>query len=229
MSMNTSTDVALWSHYQTEAAEVFGFGHSRQDALFEEISRLAPGGRLLEIGFGDGYLLRRLAGKYESHGADISAGNVEKMRAGIPEVEFAVTEPDGSLPYPDAHFDLFVASEVLEHMDDAELDASVREIRRVLKPGGRAVITVPARENLSANECFCPNCGFKFHKWGHRQYWDSAKIRRLFADFKIVSIREKYFVPHNLNVLGRLEAAARIALSKVRPVSGMTFLAILQR
>jgi SAM-dependent methyltransferase len=228
--MNNSTDVALWSHYQTESAEVFGAGHSRQDALYKEIARLAPaGGRLLEIGFGDGYLLRRLSGRYECHGADISPGNVAQMSAKIPEVEFALTAPDGTLPFPDGHFDLFVASEVLEHMDDEALEASVHEIRRVLKPGGHAVITFPAREDLSASECFCPNCGFKFHKWGHSQSWDVAKIRRLFADFNIRAIKEKYFMPQGLNLFGRIEATVRIALSKVRPVSGMTFLVLLQR
>ena len=227
--MNDSTDVALWSHYQIDAAESFRGAHSRQDALFREISRLAPGGRLLEIGFGDGYLLRRLAGRYECHGADISPGNVGQMSVAIPEVRFALTAPDGRLPYPDAHFDLFVATEVLEHMDDDQLSASVREIHRVLKPGGHAVITVPAREDLSINECFCPNCGFKFHKWGHSQTWDEAKIRRIFADFRIATIKEKYFVPYGLNIFGKIEAVARIALSKVRRVSGMTYLIILQR
>ena len=228
--MNQNADVALWSHYQTESAEVFGVGHARQDSLFKEISGLAPAGaRLLEIGFGDGYLLRRLSSRFEAHGADISPGNVAQMKVKIPEVEFALTAPDGTLPYPDGHFDLFVASEVLEHMDDAALEASVREIHRVLKPGGHAVITVPAREDLAASECFCPNCGTKFHKWGHSQSWDSAKIRRLFAGFKILGIREKYFMPHGLNLFGRIEATARIALSKIRPVSGMTFLVVLQR
>ena len=45
------------------------------------------------------------------------------------------------LTYPDAVFDLVLTSETLEHVPD--LDAALREIRRVLVPGGRHIFTVP--------------------------------------------------------------------------------------
>src|SRR4029077_19609519 len=45
------------------------------------------------------------------------------------------------LPFPDATFDAVLLSEILEHVDrDAD---ALREVRRVLKPGGLALITVP--------------------------------------------------------------------------------------
>jgi SAM-dependent methyltransferase len=46
-----------------------------------------------------------------------------------------------ALTYPDAAFDLVVTSESLEHVPD--LDAALREIRRILVPGGRHIFTVP--------------------------------------------------------------------------------------
>jgi SAM-dependent methyltransferase len=50
------------------------------------------------------------------------------------------------LPFPDAALDIVLALDVLEHLDDER--AGVREIRRVLRPGGRAVIAVPAFRSL---------------------------------------------------------------------------------
>jgi SAM-dependent methyltransferase len=58
------------------------------------------------------------------------------------------------LPFPDCYFDLVLSHEVLEHVQDDH--AAVREIVRVLKPGGRAVI-------------FCPNRGYPFET--HGIYW----------------------------------------------------------
>jgi SAM-dependent methyltransferase len=46
-----------------------------------------------------------------------------------------------ALPFRDGSFDTVLATEVLEHVDDAE--AAMAEIRRVLRPGGAAIVTVP--------------------------------------------------------------------------------------
>ncbi|GIW86863.1 MAG: methyltransferase [Isosphaeraceae bacterium] len=47
-----------------------------------------------------------------------------------------------SIPLPDSHCDAVIATDVLEHLDDDR--AALAEFRRVLKPGGHALITVPA-------------------------------------------------------------------------------------
>ncbi len=47
----------------------------------------------------------------------------------------------GHLPFPDGHFDVVIAAEVLEHIpEDA---AAIAELRRVLRPGGLMAVTVP--------------------------------------------------------------------------------------
>ncbi len=50
------------------------------------------------------------------------------------------------LPFPDQSFDLVLATDIIEHVDDDV--AALREIRRVLKPTGRTLITVPAFKML---------------------------------------------------------------------------------
>lgn len=50
------------------------------------------------------------------------------------------------LPFPDDHFDLFTMLDVLEHVEDDV--AAVREIYRVLRPGGAFVLSVPAYQHL---------------------------------------------------------------------------------
>jgi 2-polyprenyl-3-methyl-5-hydroxy-6-metoxy-1,4-benzoquinol methylase len=52
-----------------------------------------------------------------------------------------VTEPDGKLPYADGSFSLVVSMDVVEHVSQPE--PFVRELRRVLRPGGHLFLTTP--------------------------------------------------------------------------------------
>lgn len=74
-------------------------------------------------------LLKMRVGQYES--GDIAPGKAERVL----DIE--------NIDAPDASYDCVVASHVLEHVDDAK---ALREIRRVLKPGGIALIMLPIVE-----------------------------------------------------------------------------------
>ncbi|HEX2904039.1 MAG TPA: class I SAM-dependent methyltransferase [Jatrophihabitans sp.] len=102
-----------------------------------------PYPRALELGCGTGFFLINLkqAGVLdEGHVTDLSPGMVEvaqrNARALGLQVAGRVADAE-SLPYPDDHFDLVVGHAVLHHIPDVEL--ALREVLRVLKPGGRFV------------------------------------------------------------------------------------------
>lgn len=63
-----------------------------------------------------------------------------------PMHKMSITE----IGFPDAHFDLFLCNHVLEHVPDDRL--AMREIYRVLKPGGRALLTVPINPEVDHTE-----------------------------------------------------------------------------
>lgn len=228
-------DKALWTYHQTSNVGNLVVGHPRQDMLCAVISRLAKGAewRVLEIGFGDGYLLEKLSKKYKCFGADISQKNVNQMEMSLPNVSFEVIDVDGRYPYEDESFDVFVASEVLEHMSNSELKKSIEEIYRILRKGGYAVITFPAKENLKDNECFCPNCEFVFHKWGHKQYWNEEKIRDVFSDFRIEKINEFFTKYVGGNMIGRVAGLMMFILRSVAnkfvSLDGKNYLVILRK
>ena len=96
--------------------------------------------RILDVGCGTGANLE-LLGKYgESEGVDVSEDALAFCRArGLENVRRGAAE---RLPYDDCTFDLVTGLDVVEHLDDDV--AGLTEMRRVLKPGGHALLFVPA-------------------------------------------------------------------------------------
>jgi ubiquinone/menaquinone biosynthesis C-methylase UbiE len=102
-----------------------------------------PYGRALELGSGTGFfLLNLMQAGVAAEGAvtDISPGMVEVALRNAAALDLPVTGRVADaerIPYDDAEFDLVVGHAVLHHIPD--LAASMREVMRVLKPGGRFV------------------------------------------------------------------------------------------
>jgi SAM-dependent methyltransferase len=97
--------------------------------------------RALDLGCGDGRLTAELDAA-ELTAADVSGLALERARRRLPRARLVELEPDGPLPLEDAHFDLVLCAETIEHVRDVQLFLS--EIRRVLRPGGTLALTTPA-------------------------------------------------------------------------------------
>lgn len=96
--------------------------------------------RILDVGCGTGANLELLANYGEAFGVDVSEEALSFCRArGLENVRHGEAE---KLPYEDASFDLVTGLDVVEHLDDDV--AGLSEMHRVLKPGGRALLFVPA-------------------------------------------------------------------------------------
>jgi SAM-dependent methyltransferase len=103
---------------------------------------------VLEVGCSSGFFLDELRRELPSAlvmGADYVRGPLEQLagrRRDLPLMQFDLT----CCPLPDASVDVVVLLNVLEHIGDDE--AAVREVARILRPGGAAVIEVPAGPHL---------------------------------------------------------------------------------
>jgi 2-polyprenyl-3-methyl-5-hydroxy-6-metoxy-1,4-benzoquinol methylase len=114
-------------------------------AMFE---REAGRGRVLDVAAGSGIAAGALAEQgWQVSALDISAELVEQIES-RGEIEAAVHDlSEGPLPFGDGTFEAIFAGEIIEHLVDTA--SFVAELRRVLKPGGIAVITTP---NLASFE-----------------------------------------------------------------------------
>jgi SAM-dependent methyltransferase len=128
------------------AAEVPYAWERRRKLLLGEVRR---GERVLDLGCGEGHFLKALreAGA-DPVGVEIAEAAVKRARGNVPGADVRLIEPDGSLPLGHNEIDLIWCSEVLEHIPD--VGHALLEMRRVLKRGGRALLTVPYNGRLHA-------------------------------------------------------------------------------
>jgi SAM-dependent methyltransferase len=95
---------------------------------------------ILDVGCGTGANLEMLSEFGEVEGVDVSAEALSFCQArGLEKVKLGAAE---ALPYADNSFDLTTGLDVVEHLDD-DL-GGLKEMRRVLRPDGRALLFVPA-------------------------------------------------------------------------------------
>ena len=129
--------------YEVEGKHWWFVGRRRIIAEFvEEVCRAIgkPRPGILDIGCGTGANLQMLSQFGAAEGVDVSIEALDFCRArGLAEVKQGAAE---HLPFADASFDLVTGLDVVEHLDDDI--AGLREMRRVLRPDGRAVLFVPA-------------------------------------------------------------------------------------
>lgn len=116
------------------------------DFLAGHLPAIEKSAKILDVGCGTGAWLSRLkaAGYTDIYGADLDTDQFKLADINISKVNLAWEK----LPYADNTFDLITAIEVLEHMENPGFFLS--ELKRVLKPEGRIILTTPNTQSLIA-------------------------------------------------------------------------------
>jgi len=146
---------------------------------------LGPRGSIdiLDVGCGSGRNLELLRQFGTVRGVEPEGPGLESCRADGLGPDVVSPGMADSLPFDDTSFDLVTAFDVLEHLEDDVL--GLQEMRRVLRPGGYALITVPAYRFL-----------WSVHDevLGHRRRYVASEIHNLFNNNGFVVVRRTYAI-----------------------------------
>ncbi len=163
-------------HYDAIYHERKGVRSKWHHLKFERLARsLGAYERHLDIGCGPGTFVGSLGGPGHSTGVDIAPAQIEYASAhyGGPDREFRTVSPE-ALPFRDGAFDLVTMVELVEHLTEEDCLRLMAEVRRVLRPGGRLILTTP---NYAA---FWPLLEKLVNRFGTIDYADQhiSKYRR---------------------------------------------------
>ncbi len=149
--------------------------HRRFEALLRVLGP-RPGERLLDMGCGSGWFAEQCRRKgAQVWAADIALRGVAGARARFPQVGCYQVADVYHLPFASGRFDAVVLSEVAEHLED--LAGAFAELARLLRPGGRLLVSVPYRETIV--EHLCIHCNRLTPANAHLHSFDEQSLAAL--------------------------------------------------
>lgn len=169
-------------HYQKDAIE-FDYFEERKGATKHDerrvkeyiISKVPKDvSSILDVGCGSGWVAEHYIKKLiKVHSLDISITNPSKAMQHYPgQKHFGVVADSFRLPFVDNSFDCVIASEIIEHVvNPVEF---IKEVFRVVKKGGRLIITTPYKEKLIYY--LCVHCNKKTPVHAHLHSFDEKML-----------------------------------------------------
>lgn len=156
-----------------------------------------PDSPILDAGCGTGLNLRHLP--VGSTGIDINPRNIELVARRLPNHK--VVEGDiEAMPFADDTFGTVLCTEVLEHVPNP--DAAIREFRRVLRPGGVLIGSVPARSLIWKLRFLSSTCP---HSEPFHNEYLPHEVRAMLDGWNVLQL--KYSLLHsNVMFVARVDA-----------------------
>jgi SAM-dependent methyltransferase len=145
-------DVHSMAHGPMAAGGSFYYADLLADALRESGAPLQPGQTVLDFGCSSGRIVRVLAAAMPDlvlHGCDPIPDAIEWARANLPGIAFERSPEYPPLPYADASFDSVLAVSIWSHFAEGAALDWLAEMRRVVKPGGRLVLTTHGAQTIA--------------------------------------------------------------------------------
>ena len=157
------------------------------------LAEARPGERVLDLGCGAGRFVAALrVHGAQAVGVEIAAAALERARANAPGADLRLAEPAGSLPLEAGSVDLVWCSEVLEHIADTA--HALSEIRRVLRTGGRLLVTTPYHGRLRNVAIALARFEAHFDPLGqHLRFYTRRSLRATLAAFAFDDVRVRAF------------------------------------
>jgi 2-polyprenyl-3-methyl-5-hydroxy-6-metoxy-1,4-benzoquinol methylase len=175
---------AFWDFVSSNDAQAgMYFTHQAGAGVARHVARtvLRSGQKVLDFGCGPGHLFPHLARRVPTmhyYGLDFSQASIDQLiQRWEKEPQFTGGAVISAFPAGlEGGFDVIVAIEVIEHLDDSALEQICETFSRLLRTGGQLYLSTPNNENLAEANVLCPDCRGVFHRWQHMRSWNTETL-----------------------------------------------------
>jgi SAM-dependent methyltransferase len=136
--------------------------------------QLPKDAHILDFGCGAGRTVYSLLDQGYTNTVGYDVRDYLELRDPDDRSRFYIADPVGGLPFEDNSFDLIISEQVLEHVMDQV--GMLRELHRIMRPGGHALHVFPARYCLIEQHIYVPFGGVLGHRWWYK-LWALLGIR----------------------------------------------------
>jgi 2-polyprenyl-3-methyl-5-hydroxy-6-metoxy-1,4-benzoquinol methylase len=230
LEWNDAQVKSFWDFY-SQYPELY-FTYQYGDKIVETIwPHMHENSMVLDYGCGTGFLMKYLLKKpVKVYGTDSSEDSLKSVILNFGNEEnfkgaFNVDQISSDKKF-EGFFDAVCLIEVVEHLTDEHMRIVLTNIKKLLKKGGRVIITTPNEEDLSASLVYCPVSQKIFHRWQHMRSWSGDTLSKYlqrygFSALKVFTCDFSRAKPKGLQFRPMVrELLVRAGLSKKPEVKG---------
>ena len=172
------------------------------------------GETVLEIGFGPGHCLKRIAEsvghKGKAYGIDISRGMLEVTKRRLEKAQLInrvelYCGDAAKLPYDENTFDAAFTSFTLELFDTPEIPKVLEEVKRVLRPAGRLGVVSMSKEDGESTL-------LKLYEWAHEKWPKYIDCRPIYVKLSLIDAGYKIQSEQKVRLMGLLPLGIVVAV-----------------
>lgn len=153
--------------------------------FWQVMAEISAQDRVLNLGVGRGEFEKKLASRWPNldyTATDITTKTLARLKKDFPQYQFCQRQLT-SLRFKDESFDVVLLLEVMEHISPRVIFKVLAEVRRVLKPGGKLIVSVPVNEGLPEMLPENSNSHLRIYSEG------VVKFELLRSGFKVVKVK----------------------------------------
>jgi SAM-dependent methyltransferase len=175
MSCPTTDNPQYYEQFDWERFDPTGFVAKKTEKILGMIPKDVS--TIIDVGCGNGAITNVLAEKYKVTGVDRSRQALQYVRTDT------IQSSSDAIDVPENSFDLVLASEILEHLEEPVFGATIQELKRISKK--YILITVPNNESLEKDLIRCPDCGFVFNRSYHVRRFTRETLAVHFPEYAV--------------------------------------------